>query len=282
MALSDGVIHDIGYQRYTGRRLGRGYAAASLYTHSLRTAFGLGRSAKAKAFPFIVVGLAFLVAVVAVALRSQDGSAFINYLQYCDAIGTPMLLFVAIVAPELVSRDLRARTLPVYFSRPIRRTDYALVKLAAMISAMWLVLAAPLLLIFLGAVFSPHTGVVKEAEDFVGGLGYAAIYSIIFSSLGILVASLASRRAVAAGVIVAVFLIPAPVVGVFQLVGSTAVRQLSRTIDPIFLVQGLRGWIYHTHTMSLDGYGPAYLIVAVLLVGACVSLLTLRYRRVSV
>lgn len=282
MALPDGVIHDIGYQRYTGRRLGRRYAAASLYTHSLRTAFGLGRSGKAKVFPFIVVGLAFLVAVVAVALRSQTGQVLINYLQYCDAIGTPLLLFVAIVAPELVSRDLRARTLPVYFSRPIRRTDYALVKLAAMISAMWLVLAGPLLLIYLGGVFTPHTDVLHETEDFIGGLGYAAIYSIIFSSLAILVASLASRRAVAAGVIVAVFLVPAPVVGVLQLIGGTAVSQLARTLDPIFLVQGLKSWIYHTQTLELDGYGPAYLIVAVLVVGVCTSLLALRYRRVSV
>ena len=52
-----GVIHDIGYQRYRGPRLGRGYAARSLYLHSLRTAFGLGRSAKAKVFPWLIVGI---------------------------------------------------------------------------------------------------------------------------------------------------------------------------------------------------------------------------------
>ena len=60
-----GVIHDIGYQRYTGERLGRGYSARSLYTHGVRTAFGLGRSAKAKIFPWMVVGIVGLVAVVA-------------------------------------------------------------------------------------------------------------------------------------------------------------------------------------------------------------------------
>jgi ABC-2 type transport system permease protein len=31
------VIHDIGYQRYTGARLGRGYAVRSLYQLSLRS-----------------------------------------------------------------------------------------------------------------------------------------------------------------------------------------------------------------------------------------------------
>ena len=55
-----GVIHDIGYQRYTGPRLGRGYAVRSLYAHGLRTAFGLGRSAKAKIFPWSVVGIVML------------------------------------------------------------------------------------------------------------------------------------------------------------------------------------------------------------------------------
>ena len=58
-----GVIHDIGYQRYTGPRLGRGYAVRSLYVHGLRSAFGLGRSAKAKIFPWLVIGILFFIAV---------------------------------------------------------------------------------------------------------------------------------------------------------------------------------------------------------------------------
>jgi ABC-2 type transport system permease protein len=77
-----GVIHDIGYQRYTGARLGRGYATRSLYVHSLRSAFGLGRSGKAKVFPFIVVGLAFAVAVVAVVVRSSPTSAIRTRRRY--------------------------------------------------------------------------------------------------------------------------------------------------------------------------------------------------------
>jgi ABC-2 type transport system permease protein len=285
MALADGVIHDIGYQRYTGPRLGRRYAALSLYVHSVRTAFGLGRTAKAKIFPFIVVGLAFAVAAIAVALRTQSGNVVISYLQYCDAVGIPLILFLAVVAPELVSRDLRAKVLPLYFSRPLRRTDYALVKLAAMISAMWLVLAGPLLLMFLGGAFSQSrgaSGAWHEFTDLLGGLSYAAIYALVLSSIAVLVASLAGRRAVAAAAIVAAFLVPQPVVGVLQVLGGGAVRQLSRMFDPILLIQGLSNWVYRTHTMDLDGYGPAYLVAAAVLVGAFTSLLVLRYRRLTV
>jgi ABC-2 type transport system permease protein len=285
MARADGVIHDIGYQRYTGPRLGRRYAAASLYTHSVRTAFGLGRTAKAKIFPFIVVGLAFAVAAIAVALRSQSGRVIVSYLQFCDDIGIPLLLFLAIVAPELVSRDLRAHVLPLYFSRPLRRTDYALVKLGAMVSAMWLVLAGPLLLMFLGGVFSQQggaSGAWDEFTDFLGGLSYAAIYALTFSVVAVLVAALASRRAVAAAAIAGVFLVTTPVVGVLQVLGGPALRQLSRMINPVLLVQGLSNWIYRTHTMDLDGYGPVYAAAAALLVGACTALLILRYRRLTV
>ena len=50
------VIHDIGYQRYTGPRLGRAAVFGALYIHGLRAAYGFGRSAKAKIFPWLVSG----------------------------------------------------------------------------------------------------------------------------------------------------------------------------------------------------------------------------------
>jgi ABC-2 type transport system permease protein len=284
MAPSEGVIHDIGYQRYTGPRLGRRYASISLYTSSLRTAFGLGRTAKSKIFPFVIAGLAFAVAAIAVVLRSQSGQVVITYLQFCDNIGIPLLLFLAVVAPELVSRDLRAKTLPLYFSRPLSRTDYALAKLFAMVSAMWLVLAGPLMVMFLGGVFSQTkgaSGAWHEVLDFLGGLGYAAMYAIIFSSVAVLVASLAGRRAVAAAAIVGVFLVTAPIVGVLQVIGGPAIRQVSRMLNPVLLLQGLQNWIFRTHTMNIQGYGPVYLAASVLLVGACGLLLVMRYRKVA-
>ncbi len=46
-----------------------------------------------------------------------------------------MMIFIAAQAPELVSRDLRSHVLPLYFSRPLRRLDYPLAKLAAFILA---------------------------------------------------------------------------------------------------------------------------------------------------
>ncbi len=117
--MSESAIHDIGYQRYRGRRLGRSYARKALYTHSFRTAFGLGRSGKAKIFPWLAASLFLLIAVIVVAIRSQTGRLVISYIDLPQSASLLVLLFVATAAPELVSRDLRSKVLPLYFSRPI-------------------------------------------------------------------------------------------------------------------------------------------------------------------
>jgi ABC-2 type transport system permease protein len=283
-AAPTGVIHDIGYQRYTGPRLGRGYAVRSLYVHSVRTAFGIGRTGKSKAFPWFVVGIAFAVALIAVAVRSQTGTPFIPYLQYPDTIGIPVLLMLAIVAPELVSRELRAQVLPLYFSRPLRRTDYALAKFAALATAIWLVFSAPQLLMFLGGVFSRTdgaSGAWHEFTDFLGGVSYAAIASVVFSAIGILVASLAARRAVAAAAIVAVFLVTVPVVAVVEAIGSDTVRQIAPVVNPVSLVEGVKIWLYGVNNFQIGDFGPAYLGIACALVAACTALLLVRYRKVA-
>jgi ABC-2 type transport system permease protein len=281
----NGVIHDIGYQRYTGPRLGRWYAVRSLYVHSVRTAFGLGRSGKAKAFPWFVAGIAFAVALIAVAVRSQTGTPLISYVDFPDRVGIPVLLLLAIVAPELVSRELRAQVLPLYFSRPLRRTDYALAKFAALVTAVWLVFAGPQLLMYLGGVFSRTdgaSGVWDETGDLLQGLSYAAIVSLVFSSIAILVASLTGRRAVAAAAIVAVFLVTAPVVGVIEAVGGDSARQVAPVGNPVTLVEGLKTWLYDTpHTFAIGHFGPVYLAVACGIVVLCTALLLVRYRKVS-
>jgi ABC-2 type transport system permease protein len=281
---SGGVIHDIGYQRYEGPRLGRGYAARSLYVHSLRTAFGLGRSAKSKIFPWLVVALVTMVAVVAVAVRGESGNAVLGYLQFTDAVSMPTLLFLAVVAPELVSRDLRAQVLPLYFSRPLRRGDYALAKLAAMTTAVWLLLAGPQVLMFIGGVFSRNdgfAGIVDEFHDFWVGLSYAAIAAVVFSTLGILLASLSGRRAVAAAVIAGVYLVTAPVAVVLASLGGT-VGRVAPILNPVTLVQGVETWLYGRDTgVDVGQHGYLYLVVAVVLVAAYVTLLLARYRKVA-
>jgi ABC-2 type transport system permease protein len=281
--MSSGVIHDIGYQRYTGPRLGRGYAIRSLYLHSLRTAFGLGRSAKAKIFPWATAGIVAIVATVLTAVRAQAGQPVMSYADFPSAVFLLTTLFCAATAPELVSRDLRGGVLPLYFSRPLRRTDYALAKLAALVSAVWLMLAGPLLLMFTGGVFSVHgpKAVWNEFGDFLPGLAQAAFYALVYASLSLLVASLAGRRAVAAAMVVAVFVVTTPIVAVISALGGPAAQQLAFLASPTTIVQAVGVWLFDVTGLYVGRYGPVYGVATVVLVAGCVLLLLTRYRRVA-
>jgi ABC-2 type transport system permease protein len=279
-----GVIHDIGYQRYQGQRLGRRYAVRSLWLHSLRTAYGQGRSAKAKIFPWLVAGLVGSVAVVVTAIRAVADEQVVTYLDFPQGVYPLLILFAAVVAPELVSRELRTGVLSLYFSRPLSRTDYAVAKLAALVGAVWLLLAGPLLLMFLGGVFSVDgwSAVWEEIGDFATGLLYAGMHALVIGAIALLVASLVGRRAVAAGSIVATFLVTTPVVGVLSSVDSESARELAGLFSPSTIVFGVREWLFGAPEEggSIGDFGPLYGGVTLALVGACVGLLLLRYRRV--
>ena len=278
------VIHDIGYQRYAGVRLGRGYATRALFTHGLRTSYGLGRSAKAKIFPWFVVGVVALVAAVVTAVRSRTGEPVMTYADFPENLSFLILLFCAVAAPELVSRDLRSGVLPLYFSRPLQRSDYAFAKLGALIAAVWLLLASAQLLMFVGAAFTLDgmRQVWDEFGDFAPGVLYSGIHAVVFCSLALLVASLASRRAVAAAVTVAVFLATTPIVGVLYAVGGETTKQLASLASPMTMVSGLGDWLFEPGGENgIGDFGPLYASASAALVIVCVTLLLARYRKVA-
>ena len=55
VASAAGVIHDLGYRRYDGPRLGRVQIVRALIWHSFRSAWGMGRGVKAKIIPILAV-----------------------------------------------------------------------------------------------------------------------------------------------------------------------------------------------------------------------------------
>jgi len=280
------VIHDIGYQRYTGPRLGRGAVLGALYVHGLRAAFGFGRPAKSKIFPWLVAGIVLLVAVIVAAVRSQTGVVALNYIQFDDAMSWLIIFFVAICAPELVSRDIRSGVLPLYFSRPLRAADYVAAKVAALATAVWLLLGVPQLVMFLGAAFTTKTGmkgVWHELGDLLPGWGYSALWAALFTGIGLLIASLTGKRAFAAGGIVAVFLMTTPVVGVLSILPSQTAQQLAGLASPMTVISGVGTWLIHTPNTGIDigSFGPVYAIELVTVIAACLLLLLARYRKVA-
>jgi ABC-2 type transport system permease protein len=279
-----GTIHDIGYQRYRGVRLGRGYAWRSLYVHGIRTAFGFGRSGKAKVFPWFCGGVLLLVSVIMVAIRSEVGKSPLTYVEFPQQTFLLVLLFVAVAAPELVSRDLRGKILPLYFSRPMHREDYAWAKFAALVSAVWLVVSVPLAVMFVGGAFSLHGAgpIWHEFVDFLGGLVGAAVMALAYGSVGILIASFLGRRMVAAAAIVAVFMVTSTVgAALYAVVGGDAGQRIGRLAGPVLLVQSLNAWMLQSDPKHWGGFGAVYLVVTLAMIVVAAMLLLVRYRRVA-
>jgi ABC-2 type transport system permease protein len=150
----------------------------------------------------------------------------------------------------------------------------------------WLLLGVPQFIMFLGAAFTTKTGmrgVWHELGDLLPGWAYSLIWAVVFASIALLIASLTGKRAFAAGGIVALFLMTAPVVGVLNILPSRTAQQLSGLASPNSLVGGVGTWLVRTTNPGIDigRFGPVYAIEAATLVAACLLLLLARYRKVA-
>ena len=114
-----------------------------------------------------------------------------------------MTIFVAVQAPELVSRDLRSRVLPLYFSRPIEPADYPLAKYVAFTAACLVMIEVPLLLLYVGTIVNVHGGAAVWAQTraLIPGLLVGLMWAVLLAAIGLLLASLTGRRAFATGAV---------------------------------------------------------------------------------
>ena len=234
MSAETGVIHDIGYRRYTGRRLGRAQIVRALYWHSLRSAFGLGRGAKAKIVPVIVFVIMCLPAIASAVAVANGNPRLVPYDTYVFQLRVVlMIIFVAAQAPELVSRDLRSHVLPLYFCRPLRRVDYPLAKLAAFITGCLVIIEIPLVLLYLGTIAQSHSphAIWTQTRAFIPGLLVGLMWAVLLAAIGLALASLSGRRAYATGAIAIYFFLTWILAGILIAVTQRNVVR-SATINP--------------------------------------------------
>jgi len=307
-AAGTGVIHDLGYRRYDGPRLGRAGIIRALAWHSFRSAFGIGRGAKAKIVPLLAFILMCLPAIVnAVAVAQHPGQApVVDYDTYTFQLRTlVMLIFVAAQAPEMVSRDLRSHVLPLYYSRPMRRLDYPLAKYAAFTAACLLLVEIPLLILYLGTIVSVGGGsaVWDQTKALIPGLGVAALLAVLLAAIGLLLASFTGRRAYATGIIAIYFFLtwilarllvsiawqghpPPPGAGPGGPVVASAPlgARVPGLISPFTVVDGVRQWLGGTNPGPIPNpgnVGVAYGLMFLLLLAVSLGGLALRYRKVG-
>ena len=192
---SDDVIHDIGFRHYDGARLGRRWIVRSLLIETVRGVFGLGRPARAKAMPWVLVSFLtvppLIMALVVVLTRQPELP--ISYSQYPASFWLVIALFVGGAAPYCVSRDLRHGVMPLYLSRPMARTDYVLAKFAGLALAVFGVLALGETTLLVGALLA-ELPVGEQIAGWLGGLLLCALLAVELSALALLIAAFTPRR----------------------------------------------------------------------------------------
>ena len=213
---SAGAVYDRGYRPYEGTRGRRGAATFALYKASMRRALGIRRSWRQKVAPFILLGIVTIPAIVNVGIGYVTRNRFltdrfeiITYREYVG-VSAALLLFVALVAPDVVCPDRRQHVLPLMFARPITGVDYVIAKLGAIATIVFAFSFLPQVVLFVGNMlvsdsalkyFTGHLYVLWKVPVAV------ALLAIYYAVIGIAISSLTDRRIVAGASIIGLFLI---------------------------------------------------------------------------
>lgn len=292
MSTESTQIHNIGYRDYDGPRLGRAYARRSLFSQSLRGAYGLGRSAKSKVLPMVLFAVICMPAaiMVAVAVATKANDLPVDYTRYAIVMQAVIGLFLASQAPQTVSRDLRFKTVPLYFSRPIERGDYVQAKFAAMSSALFILTAAPLLVLYAGALLA-KLDFADQTKGFAQGLVSVALLSLLFSGIALVISAITPRRGFGIAAVIAVLTITYGAVSTVQAIafeqGSTGAITWLGLFSPITLIDGVQTAFLGATSAFPGGEGPStgvgviYVLVVLGLIAGCYGAMMRRYRKVG-
>lgn len=288
-----GSIYDLGYRRYEGVRTGRRRAVWALYVDSLRAAFGLGRGTAAKVAPAILIGLALLPALVQLAIGAllPGNIELIRHDDYYNLVKFLLALYCAVLAPDVVGRDQRNRSLVLYFARAISRLDYALGKYAAMFTAMLAITLVPQLLLFFGNALA-----AENVRDYLGEgwdqfppiVATSAFGAALIASIGLAIAAQTPRRAFATVGIIVTFLFTFVFAGVMVEELANDVTRLAVYLSPFNLIEGTTAWIFRVEPSTDDslvasaGYPLAtYAAVGAAVIAGGLALLVRRYQGIE-
>jgi ABC-2 type transport system permease protein len=224
-APASGRVFDLGFRRYEGQRQGRRRAVRAVYKDGLRTAMGLGRGGRAKILPWLFIAAAIIPALVfaliagAVDRLAADFSEDLDlpsHADYYSIAGIVLFVFAAVVGPELFCPDRSDGTISLYLVRPLRATDYAIARWAALATVMVLIAWLPQLVLLAGLVLGapdPGSYLGDHWSDIPRFLIAGVVIAIYVSTITAMAAAFAKRRAYAAAFLVGLLILSAAVIG---------------------------------------------------------------------
>lgn len=298
MSAPAGAVYDRGYRPYDGPRGRRGAATWALYKSSMRRALGIRRSWRQKVPPFVLLAVVTVPAIVNIGVgyitRNRpllsDRIEIITYRDYVG-VSSALLLFVALVAPDIICPDRRQHVLPLMFARPLNGSDYVVAKVGAMTTILFAFSFLPQVVLYVGNML-----VSDNALDYLTGhldviwqIPVAVVLlAVYYAVIGVAISSLTDRRIVAGAVMIGLFLVTSIAAGV--IVGEDPGRDggsIAGLLNVLTLPLFLRDLVFLGHIdresplNGVDNGGLLAVVEYVVVVAASAALLLRRYRWVE-
>ena len=275
-------VHDQGYQRYGGHRVGPGRAWQVI------TRAGIQAFVSRRAFLGLMLlsWTPFLAGAVQVYLSSSfEQAAFLapnnkTYWDFLERQGSFAFLITVWVGAGLIADDRRANALSLYLSKPLTVTDYVVGKLAI------------LLLLLAGVIWAPAMSLLLVQSAFAGSLEFVrthlslipaiTVYSLVaigLSSLTMLALSSLSSSSRFVGIMYAgvIFFTQA----LTRVLSSATGMPVWNHLSPLGALDRVGQAIFGLDGAGQPGLWPAAALL-LLLVAASVAILRWRVRGIEV
>lgn len=219
-------VFDLGYQHYTGPREGRNRARIALFVNGVRALLGIGRGGRSKILPALLFVASMAPAVVFVVIlvtteqvaQGLEGAAdqFVpGPGDYYSFVGLVLIIFSAVMAPELLIPDRRENVLPLYMVRPLTPTDYIVWRCLSFFAVALTLALAGQAVLQLGLILTADNPVdyVRDSWLDVPRIILVGVAIAMFVTVAPLaVSAFTSRRAYASVIVIGFYLLSVTVV----------------------------------------------------------------------
>ena len=223
MTTSEGQLFDLGYQRYEGPREGRTRARKALFVNGIRTCFGLGRGAMAKILPILFFGAVMVPAIVFIIIAATTERLIgvpldiPGHADYYEIVSLVLLLFSAVIAPELLCPDRRSGVITLYLVRSLTFSDYVLGRWLAFFVVSLLFIYTGQVVLMVGLTMSatePLEYLRDNWADIPRFLAAGLVIAIMTTTIPLAAASFTTRRVYASAFVIGLWLITASAAGI--------------------------------------------------------------------
>ncbi|MEZ6063012.1 MAG: hypothetical protein R3C19_21925 [Planctomycetaceae bacterium] len=199
-------------------------------------------------------------------------------LQLQRSQGVALVIMVGLVAPALISQDMRSRAFLLYFSRPLSRTQYILGKAGTLVFFLTLICTLPELLLYVvGVLLSPDASIIFKTWDIPLRIVVASASMVVPSTaVALMLSSMTTETRWATFAWFAIWIFGATAAAAAAISGGDPESLLVRLSFPLFIFNDVSTRVLKIPEMN----GHFETQLAVLLTVTLVSVAVV-YRRVS-